>query len=66
VIFFFDENIIEHVARMLAAFDRENEMRHAVDHFERGTSDTEWIPVVASWKANPLMFEPKRIGSGDK
>lgn len=54
MIFFFDENIIEHVARMLAAFDRNHEMRHAVDHFDRGTPDTEWIPVVASWKGNPV------------
>ena len=54
MIFFFDENIIEHVARILAAFDREHEMRHAVDHFERGTPDTEWIPAVASWKGDPV------------
>jgi hypothetical protein len=54
VIFLFDENIIEHVTRMLAAFDRENEMRHAVDHFDRGTADTDWIPVVASWKGRPV------------
>ncbi len=54
MIFFFDENIIEHVARILAAFDREHEMRHAVDHFERGTPDTEWIPAVALWKGDPV------------
>ena len=54
MIFFFDENIIEHVARMLAAFDREHEMRHALDHFDRGTPDTEWIPVVASWNGDPV------------
>ena len=54
MIFFFDENISEYAARMLAAFDRNNEMRAAVDHFERGTPDTEWIPVVASWDDDPV------------
>lgn len=54
MIFFFDENIIEHVARMLGEFDREHEMRHALDYFDRGTSDTEWIPAVASWEGDPV------------
>jgi len=54
VIFFFDENISEYAARMLGAFDRKHEMRPLVDHFERGTPDTQWIPVVASWDGDPV------------
>jgi hypothetical protein len=53
VIFFFDENISPYLARMLGHFDRLNEMRPSIEHFEGGTPDIEWMKEVATWDESP-------------
>lgn len=41
MIFVLDENMPRHAARMLDAFDRENEVRSIVDELGPGLPDTE-------------------------
>ena len=55
MIFFFDENISPYAAYMLSHFDREHQMRASIDSFERGTPDTTWMPIVASWDGDPVV-----------
>lgn len=54
MIFFFDECVPEAAARLIGVFDLDHEVRHAVDRFDRGTPDTEWMPKVASWDGDPV------------
>lgn len=49
MIFFTDENISKNAAYMLDNFEQKHEVRACLDYFDRGTPDTEWMRVVASW-----------------
>lgn len=53
--FFTDENISEHLARMIACFDRANDICIHCDHFEKGTRDDVWVPRIAAWEPKPVV-----------
>lgn len=53
--FFFDENISEHLAQIVARFDRNNLIISHAEKFDKGTPDTVWIPEVASWSPKPVV-----------
>ena len=56
MIFFTDECFMYKANRLIEAFDRENEIRPLLDHFDRGTPDTVWIPSVAKWTPKPIVI----------
>lgn len=56
MIFFTDECFMYKANRLVEAFDRENEIRPLLDHFERGTPDVVWIPTIAKWTPKPVVI----------
>lgn len=55
MIFFTDECFMYKANALLEAFDRNNEIRALLDHFERGTPDTVWISKIAQWAPKPVV-----------
>jgi hypothetical protein len=55
MIFFTDECFMYKANALLEAFDRENEIRPLIDHFNSGTDDIAWIPAIAQWKPKPIV-----------
>jgi hypothetical protein len=55
MIFFTDECFMYKANRLVEAFDRENEIRPLLDHFDRGTPDVKWIPAIAAWNPKPVV-----------
>jgi len=56
VIFIADENVAVRAARVLDAFDSDNEIHHLTRYFERGTADLEWITKLAQWDPRPVVL----------
>ncbi len=56
MIFLADENFPRRAAYMLDQFDSKHEVRAFLDYFEKGTRDTDWMPVVASWNGDPVTI----------
>ena len=54
--FFTDENFIYQAAKLLEAFDRDHKVRALVDHFDKGTADTVWIPEIGKWDPKPFVI----------
>jgi hypothetical protein len=55
MIFFTDECFMYRANALLEAFDRENQIRALLDHFDRGTPDVVWIQKVAEWSPKPII-----------
>jgi hypothetical protein len=55
MIFFTDECFMYKANALLEAFDRENEIRPLLDHFQPGTPDVMWIPEIAKWNPKPVV-----------
>jgi len=56
MIFLCDENFPRRAAYILDQFDSKHEVRAFLDYFEKGTSDTDWMPVAASWNGKPVAI----------
>ena len=56
MIFFTDECFMYKANKLVEAFDRENEIRPLLDHFERGTPDITWIPAISVWNPKPVVI----------
>lgn len=56
MIFFADENVPIHAARILNEFSRRDTVRYLTDDFEPGTPDTVWLPAIAQWDPTPAVL----------
>ena len=56
MIFFTDECFMYKANTLLEAFDRENQIRPLLDHFPKGTPDTEWIAAISKWTPKPAVI----------
>ena len=51
-----DGNFSKYLVRVLEAFDRENEIRHLLDLFRRGSADLDWIPRLVASEPRPVVL----------
>jgi len=56
MLFLFDRNMPEKLARMLDHFDRCHRVIWHDDKYERTTADTEWLQDAASWPERPAII----------
>jgi len=54
--FIFDKNFPINATRILDIFDRQNEMRHCTDLFERGTADTVWLREISGMDNKSIVL----------
>ena len=53
--FVLDENLSPLLAMILDLFDRKNEVRSLLDHFQSGTKDIVWIQSIGTWDEKPVI-----------
>ncbi len=56
MIFFTDECVPTKAARMLSYFEQEHEVRAHEEHFDKGTPDTVWMQVLATWNETTIVI----------
>ena len=54
--FFVDRNLPEKLARMLGQYDRNHNVFHLDDRFDKTTPDTEWLLGIAEWDPIPIVI----------
>lgn len=55
MIFILDENLSDRMARILDAFDQSHTVNHLNDFVQKGTADTCWLDLIASWDEIPVV-----------
>lgn len=55
MLFLFDRNLPEKLARMLGQYDRQHDVSWLDDKFPQSTPDVDWLTGAAAWPSPPVI-----------